>query len=75
MNVSLKNLVGVSLETITPDRATVQRLLVGAVRHIADSKVAAVSAETRFTAAYTAIRILADVEGSMGSDSIDLESF
>lgn len=59
--MSLKNLVGVSLETIPPDRATVHRLLVGAARHIADSKVAAVSAETRFTAAYTAIRILADV--------------
>jgi hypothetical protein len=59
--MSLKNLVGVSLETIQPARLTVQRLLAGAERHIADSKVAAVSAETRFTSAYTAIRMLADV--------------
>ena len=59
--MSLKNLVGVILETIQPARATVLRLLAGAERHIADSKVAAVSAETRFTSAYTAIRMLADV--------------
>jgi hypothetical protein len=36
-------------------------LLEGAARHIADSKVKTVSAETRFGSAYTAIRMLADV--------------
>jgi len=58
--MSLENLVGVSLETIMPARQTVRRLLEGASRHIADAKVAKVSAETRFGSAYTAIRMLAD---------------
>ena len=59
--MSLQNLVGVSLERITPSRQTVERLLHGAARHIADCKVKSISAETRFVAAYTAIRMLADV--------------
>jgi hypothetical protein len=59
--MSLQNLVGISLEQITPARETVKRLLDGAARHIADAKVQAISAETRFTSAYTAIRMLADV--------------
>jgi len=54
-------LVGVSLETITPSKQTTRRLLQGAARHIADAKVTAVSAELRFGAAYTAIRMLADL--------------
>jgi hypothetical protein len=60
-NVSLQNLLGISLEQITPQKETVRRLLNGAVRHIADAKVKAISAETRFSSAYTAIRMLADV--------------
>ena len=59
--MSLQNLVGVSLETITPSRQTIRRLLDGATRHIADAKVKAVSAETRFGSGYTAIRMLADL--------------
>jgi hypothetical protein len=59
--MSLQNLVGISLETITPARETVQRLLEGAGRHIADAKITFVSADTRFTSAYTAIRMLADL--------------
>lgn len=59
--MSLQNLVGVSLETITPSKQTIRRLLEGAARHIADAKVKAVSAETRFGTAYTAIRMLADL--------------
>lgn len=59
--MSLQNLVGVSLEAITPQKETVRRLLAGAARHIADAKVKAVSAETRFASAYTAIRMIADV--------------
>ena len=59
--MSLQNLVGVSLETITPSKQTIRRLRVGAARHIANAKVKAVSAETRFGSAYTAIRMLADV--------------
>jgi hypothetical protein len=59
--MTLQNLVGVSLEQITPARETVKRLLDGMTRHIADAKVQAISAETRFGSAYTAIRMLADV--------------
>ncbi|HEV2442037.1 MAG TPA: hypothetical protein VGT07_05915 [Steroidobacteraceae bacterium] len=59
--MALKSLVGISLEVITPAKETVRRLLDAASRHIADAKVQAVSAETRFGSAYTAVRMLADV--------------
>ena len=59
--MGLQNLVGISLEQIAPARETIKRLLDAAARHIADAKVNAISAETRFTSAYTAIRMLADV--------------
>lgn len=59
--MSLKNLVGVSLDTIAPSRETAQRMIAAAARQIADSKVKAVSAETRFSSAYMAIRMLADL--------------
>jgi hypothetical protein len=59
--MSLQNLLGISLEQITPQKETVRRLLDAAARHIADAKVKAISAETRFSSAYTAIRMLADV--------------
>ena len=59
--MSLQNLVGVSVEVITPQKETVRRLLGAATRHIADAKVKAISAETRFASAYTAIRMLADI--------------
>jgi hypothetical protein len=59
--MGLQNLVGISLEQITSARETIKRLLDAAARHIADAKVNAISAETRFTSAYTAIRMLADV--------------
>lgn len=49
--MSLQNLVGVSLDTITPSRDTVTRLRSAAKRQIADAQVAGVSAETRFAAA------------------------
>lgn len=58
--MSLENLVGVSLEKITPAKQTVRRLLDAASRHIADAKVMKVSVETRFGSAYTAVRMLAD---------------
>ena len=56
----LKEQVGVSLDEITPSKATVVRLLASARVHIADAKVPGISAQTRFSAAYTAIRMLAD---------------
>lgn len=59
--MGLQNLVGISLEQITPVKETIKRLLDAAARHIADAKVQAISSETRFSSAYTAIRMLADV--------------
>ena len=59
--MALKSLVGISLEPIVPAKETIRRLLDSASRHIADAKVQAVSAETRFGSAYTAVRMLADV--------------
>jgi len=60
-SMSLRNLLGTSLEQITPDSDAVRRLLEAAKRQIADAKVTAVSTETRFSSAYSAIRLLADV--------------
>lgn len=59
--MSLKNLVGVSLDEIAPDVSTVRRLLAATRRQIADAQASNISAETRFASAYTAIRMLADV--------------
>ena len=59
--MTLQNLVSISLDRIAPAKETIRRLLDGAARHIADAKVQAISAETRFGSAYTAIRMLADV--------------
>jgi hypothetical protein len=59
--MGLQNLVGISFEHVTPVKETVKRLLDAAARHIADAKVQAISAETRFSSGYTAIRMLADV--------------
>lgn len=59
--MSLKNLVGVSLDEIPASKDAIARLRAAAKRHIADAQVAAVSAETRFGAAYAAIRMLSDV--------------
>jgi hypothetical protein len=58
---SLKEQVGVGLDEIRPSKVTVGRLLAAVEAHIADSKVKQVTAATRFSAAYTAIRMLADV--------------
>ena len=58
--MSLKAQVGSGLDEITPSRVTVERLLAAARRQIADARTKGVSAETRFSAAYTAIRMLAD---------------
>lgn len=59
--MGLKNLVGISLDTVIPSKETVQKLIAASARHIADAKVRTVSAETRFASAYTAVRMLADV--------------
>jgi len=59
--MSLKNLVGVSLDEIPASREAVTRLLKAVKGHIADAQASNITAETRFGAAYTAIRMLADV--------------
>ena len=58
--MSLENLIGISLETIETDGASIRRLLAAAKRNIADSHVKAISSETRFDVAYKAIMQLAN---------------
>ena len=58
--MSLDNLVGISLESITPDAAAIGRLLSAAKRNIEDAHVVEISAENRFDAAYKAIMQLAN---------------
>lgn len=53
--MSLKNLVGRGLEAIAPDRAAIGRLLAAAERNLSDARLAGLSAENRFDAAYKAI--------------------
>ncbi len=53
--MTLKNLLGISLEVVSPDRALVSKLLAAAQRNIADAQLAGLSAENRFDAAYKAI--------------------
>jgi hypothetical protein len=55
MDMSLDNLVGVSLEKVEPDANVVKRLMSAAERNIADSHIMEVSSENRFDAAYKAI--------------------
>jgi len=59
--MSLDNLVGRTLEKITPDSGMIMRLMNAAQRNIVDAKITAVSAENRFDAAYKAIMQLANV--------------
>ena len=58
--MSLDNLVGMSLEKITPDAATISKLVASAERSIADAQVEGISAETRFDTAYKAVMQLAN---------------
>ena len=53
--MSLDNLVGIALEKVEPDSASIARLLAAAKRNIADARVMEVSSENRFDAAYKAI--------------------
>ena len=58
--MSLDNLVGLSLEKVEPDPATIKRLLSAARRNIQDAQIEAVSNENRFDAAYKAIMQMAN---------------
>ena len=56
MLVSLQNLLKIGqLKAHPPDAAEVQRLLAAAARNLADARVATISPETRFDAAYKAV--------------------
>ena len=58
--MTLDNLIGISLEKITPNQDAINRLLHAAERNIVDSKIDLVSTENRFDAAYKAIMQLAN---------------
>lgn len=53
--MTLRNLLGLSLEAVTPTRAQVAKLLAAADRNIADAQLPGLSAENRFDAAYKAV--------------------
>lgn len=57
--MTLKNLVGISLDAVPTDKAVIGKLLAAAQRNIADAQLAGLSAENRFDAAYKAIMQLA----------------
>jgi hypothetical protein len=59
--MTLQNLLGISLDTVVPDKAQVTKLLAAAQRNIADAQLTGLSAENRFDAAYKAIMQLAMV--------------
>lgn len=53
--MTLKNLLGISLDAVPPDPAAIGKLLAAAQRNIADAQLTGLSAENRFDAAYKAI--------------------
>lgn len=53
--MTLENLLGSTLESITPDRESVQRLLEAAERSLGDAQITGISAEGRFDMAYKAV--------------------
>ena len=57
--MSLQNLLGISLETVEPDRQQMTQLLAAADRNIADAQIVGLSEENQFDAAYNAIMQLA----------------
>mgnify|MGYP000874504424 CR=1 FL=1 len=59
--MTLKNLLGISLDAVQADKGLVAKLLAAAQRNIADAQLAGLSAENRFDAAYKAIMQLAMV--------------
>ena len=53
--MTLKNLLGISLDAVPPDKALVGKLLAAAQRNITDARLQGLSAENRFDAAYKAV--------------------
>lgn len=59
--MTLRNLLGISLDAIAPDKALVAKLIAAAERNIADAQLDGLSTENRFDAAYKAVLQLATV--------------
>lgn len=53
--MTLENLLGLSLEAIAPDTASIRRLLDAAQRSLSDARLTSISSEGRFDMAYKAI--------------------
>jgi hypothetical protein len=53
--MTLKNLLGISLDAVVPDKALIGKLLAAAERNIADAHLHGLSVENQFDAAYKAI--------------------
>jgi hypothetical protein len=53
--MTFKNLLGLSLDAVVPDKAHIGKLLAAAERNTADAKLPGLSTENRFDAAYKAI--------------------
>lgn len=58
--MTLNNLIGITLEPISVDHDSVNRLIAAAKRNIVDSKITAMSTENRFDTAYKAIMQIAN---------------
>ncbi len=59
--MTLKNLLGITLDAIDADKGQIGKLLAAAARNIADAQLKGLSPENRFDAAYKAIMQLAMV--------------
>jgi len=59
--MTLKNLLGISLDAVAADKVLVGMLIAAAERNIADAHLQGLSSETRFDAAYKAIMQMAMV--------------
>lgn len=59
--MTLKNLLGISLDAIEPEPAAIGKLLAAAQRNIADAQLSGLSEENHFDVAYKAIMQLAMV--------------
>ena len=53
--MTLKNLLGVSLDAVAADKGSVAMLIAAAERNIADAQLQGLSTENQFDAAYKAI--------------------
>jgi hypothetical protein len=61
MRMTLKNLLGISLDGVTADKTPVAMLIAAAERNIADAQLRGLSTENSFDAAYKAIMQMAMV--------------